>query len=88
MCALDMANGAIDKQYDFFKEQLPELLKKGLEGKYALIHDSKFIGSFDTEQAAYEEGVKSFGTEIFIVQKIAAEPTVETIQFFRHVHLQ
>jgi hypothetical protein len=44
-------------------------------GQFALVHGDELIGTFTKFSEAYEEGVRRFGLEPFLVQQILAEET-------------
>jgi hypothetical protein len=54
-----------------FRRQLPRLLERGDEGRFALIQGDTLIGVYDTFDAAEEEGYNRFGPEAqFMAQPI------------------
>ena len=67
---------ALEKELQTYRDSLPSLLSE--EGKFALIHDSKVIGTFDTYADALNEGYKLFKLEPFLVKQIQA---VEQVHF-------
>jgi hypothetical protein len=71
----------LEKELAFFENMKPELLKNH-EGKFALIKGEDFLGAFDTPENAYEEGIKRFGRELFLVKRIA-----ETEEVYRNQSL-
>lgn len=62
----------IDKNYEAFRKELPELLKnKDNLDKFSLWHDGNMVGIFDTESDAIaigKEKYKEFGN--FSIQEI------------------
>jgi hypothetical protein len=66
---------ALEKELALFEKMKPELLKNH-EGKFALIHGEEFLGTYDSAENAYAEGVKRFGRETFLVKKISATAEV------------
>jgi hypothetical protein len=61
----------------FFEQQRAQLLKDH-RGKFALIRGSELIGTFDTDETAYVEGVKRFGRTPFLIRRIEDEdPTAQ-----------
>ena len=63
----------LKKNYTFFQNQLPTLLKdQNKKNKFALIKDEQIIGIYDTVEQAIDTAVKEkkFKLETFLVQKI------------------
>ena len=63
----------LKKNYVFFQNQLPTLLKdQNKKDKFALIKDEQIIGIYDTVEQAIDTAVKEkkFKLETFLVQKI------------------
>lgn len=71
----------LEKEIALFESKKAELLQTH-EGKFALIHGDDFIGAFDTAENAYDEGVKKFGKEPFLVKRISPDPEVYRNQAF------
>jgi hypothetical protein len=71
----------LEKELALFETKKAELLKTH-EGKFALIHGDQFVDAFDTAENAYDEGVKQFGKEPFLVKKISPDPEVYRNQAF------
>ncbi len=82
-----MATNRLEKDHKFFLSLKPMLLKDGKEGRFALVEKEKLIDTFSTEKEAYEEGVRRFGQNLFLVQQIRTDETVESILSFSHVVL-
>lgn len=61
---------ALEKEYEVFKQKLPELLRT-LKGKFVLIHGDDMDGSWDDENAAYTAGCQKYGTDPFLVRLVA-----------------
>jgi len=68
----------LEKELKYFESIKSELLKYH-EGKYALIKDEKLIDTFTKMEEAYENGVKNFGAEPFLIKKITKEEVPESI---------
>ena len=66
---------ALDAEVNAFESSLPELLKH-YTGKFALFHAGKLEGTFTTELEAYAEGVRRFGTEVFLIRQVLPEQVV------------
>lgn len=63
----------LKKNYAFFQNQLPTLLKdQNKKDKFALIKDEQIIGIYDTVEQAIDTAIKKkkFELETFLVQKI------------------
>ena len=60
---------------DFSKEEAVYETKKSellslCEGKFALFKGEEFVGTFDTTNAAYAEGVRRFGNVPFLIKRV------------------
>ena len=62
----------------FYETQRAELVQNAL-GKFALIKGEELVGTFDTEENAYKEGVSRFGTAPFLIQQILPDDRIEDI---------
>ncbi len=63
----------LKKNYAFFQNQLPALLKdRNKKDKFALIKDKQIVGVYDTVEKAIDTAIKEkqFKLETFLVQKI------------------
>ncbi len=65
----------LEKELAYYEKAKEELLKNH-EGKYALVKDEAFLGAFDTAENAYNEGIKRFGQQSFLVKKISRSEEV------------
>ncbi len=72
----------LEKELKHFEDIKPELLKSH-SGKFALIHGEELVGTFDSADNAYSEGVKRFGKDPFLVKRIS-----ETEEVYRNQALQ
>lgn len=72
---------ALETELATFEAMKEELLRNH-PGKFALIQDAQFIAAFDTAQNAYEEGVRRFGRDPFLVKHI-----VESEETYRNYAL-
>lgn len=65
----------LNQEIRFFDAQRAALCEAH-EGRFALVLGSELVGVYDTELAAFEEGVSRTGVERspFLVQEIVAEP--------------
>ena len=62
-----------EKNYEFFQQQLPELLSDPLKvRKYVIIYDMEIKGIFDTFDAAFRVACVKF-IDDFIIQQIIDE---------------
>lgn len=73
----------LNKEIKYFKKNLAKLLKHH-KGKYALIKDDKFIGAYDTQEAAFSVGVEKFGVVPFLIKLITEEERSEQIPALTH----
>lgn len=72
-----MADTPLQEERAFFDANLDLLLKEH-RGKFALIKGSELIGTFDTDENAYIEGVARFGNVPFLIRRIEEkEPTAQ-----------
>ena len=69
---------ALELELTTFEQMKAELLKN-YNGKFALVKGEKFLGAFDSASNAYQEGVKQFGREVFLVKRIS-----ETEEVYRN----
>ena len=65
----------VDDNYDFFKSQLPELMKEH-EGEFVLIRDKKFIEYFSDCADAYWYAREKFSDRIYSIQEITEQPVI------------
>lgn len=65
----DVAETPLKEELAFFEGHREQLLKEHL-GKFALIKGAELIGTFDTDENAYTEGVGKFGIEPFLIHRI------------------
>ena len=52
--------------YDKVKDTLPR-------GKFALIHDGKVVGTYDTQDEALSVGALEFGLEPYMIRQVGQE---------------
>jgi hypothetical protein len=60
----------LEKEREFFKKNLPELLAKS-NGRIVLIKGEELIGIYNTPEEALSEGARRFGLQSFLVRTIA-----------------
>src|SRR5947209_5562276 len=65
----------LEKELAQFEKMKSELLKNH-EGKFVLIRGEEFIGTFDSAENAYGEGVKRFGRDPFLIKKVTEREEV------------
>ena len=68
----------LEKEIKSYQSLKDDLLKH-YQGKYALIHEEKLIGVWDTPENAYIAGVERFGNVPFLIQHIVTEDVIETV---------
>ena len=66
------ASNILKKELAYYKEHRDELLRQ-YEGKFVLIKEDKLLGVFDTDAAAYEEGIKRLGNTTFLIKAVLRE---------------
>lgn len=57
---------AEQETYDKVKDSLPK-------GKFALIHDGKIVGTYDTQDEALSVGALEFGLEPYMIRQVGQE---------------
>ena len=65
----------LKRDYDFFQATKKDWLDQH-SGKYALVKGRKLIGVFDTDAAAYAEGIKRFGNVSMLIARIQPQESV------------
>jgi len=63
------------KDYEYFQKAKKDWLAEH-SGKYALVKGGKLIGVFDTDAAAYAEGVKRFGNTSMLIARIQPQESI------------
>jgi hypothetical protein len=58
----------------FFRRLLPELLPE-MSGRYALIHDERLVGVFESEDEAIRRGFDLVGPVPFLVRQVPPTPS-------------
>lgn len=74
----------LDKEYQYFKDNRQELLKKH-KNKFLVIQNEKIVGSYNTELEAYQESVKKFELGTFLLQQCVEEKSEEKAIFHTRV---
>lgn len=73
----DITKNVLKKELEYYEKNKKELLKT-YKGQFVVIKGDKFIGSYTTEIEAYKAGVEEFGTEPFLIRRVAdKEPTFD-----------
>lgn len=62
----------LEAERQFYDTMKYELLKTH-PGQFALIHDNELIGVYTTFKEAFSEGVKLFGRNGYLIQRITPE---------------
>ncbi len=62
----------LETEINYFNEHRKKFVENA-EGKYILIKGTEDFGFFDTEDAAFNQGVILFGTEPFLIQEVLSE---------------
>lgn len=68
----------LEKELAFYESKRNELLAH-YENKFVLIKGNELIDFFTSMQEAYNEGVKRFGTEPFLVKRVSREEPIEKL---------
>jgi hypothetical protein len=71
----------IDRNYDAFTAQLPELIKTH-RGKFALMRDGQIVDFFDTARDADTAARKLYPDHVYSVQEVV--DTAVDLGFFSH----
>ena len=62
----------------YYNQHRAELLSK-YEWKFLLIKGSELVGTFDSAQQAYQEGLGRFGNAPFLIKQVLREESVQRI---------
>ena len=62
----------LEQELTYYEEIKEELLNNH-QGKFVLIHRRELLGVYDTDEEAYAQGVRRFGTGPFLIQPVADE---------------
>jgi hypothetical protein len=69
----------LEKELEFFNKHKDEYLKTYLE-QFVLISGDSFLGSYTTEQQAYESGIQKLGIKTpFLIKQVLTEDRQESI---------
>jgi hypothetical protein len=72
---------ALEKELEYFRQHKNEWLVH-YEGKFALVKGEELIGTFTKPEEAYEEGIKRFGREAFLIKPVLKDEPAEQIPAF------
>jgi hypothetical protein len=75
-----MVTDSSEKNYAWFKENLPELVKS-YEDKYVVIKDEKLLAAYDTFDEAFDETIKTEDLGTFIIQLCSMDKKKTMIVF-------
>lgn len=64
-----------EKELDYYKVHKDELLKHH-ENQFVVIKDEKLLGTYTTEQEAYEAGLKEVGNVPFLIKRVTKEEEI------------
>jgi hypothetical protein len=79
-----MVNENLKKEFDYFKENQTELVKK-YSGKFLVIKDQKVQGVYDTEIDAYMGAKEKFEMGTFLIQQCSPGEGSYTQTFYSMV---
>ena len=65
----------LEKEYIYYQTNKDKLIREHL-GEYTLIKGEEIVGYFSSEKKAYEDGLKRFGNQPFLIEKITREEEV------------
>ena len=74
-------NAELDTELRFFERNRAEWLKSA-PGKWALVKGESLVGTFDSAENAYVEGVRRFGNVSFLVKQILESDPVQASPAF------
>ena len=57
-------------EWETYRREVGRLLAEGHEGQFVLIKGNDILGFFDTDDAAWTDGIKRFGRQGFMVHQI------------------
>ena len=65
----------LDSELEYYDAHLHEWLPEH-RGKFVLIKGDSLVGFFASEEEAYEDGLRHFGNQPFLIRRVAAEEEV------------
>ena len=69
---------ALEEEVKFYESKKKELLQY-YKGQFALIKGSKLLGTFTTQQEAFQAGVKAVGNQAFLIKEV--KETEDVLQY-------
>ena len=77
------AASVLAEELAYFREHKEEWLQHH-KGKFALVKGRSLVDTFTTDKEAYEAGVRKFGVEAFLINRITEEEPVEDLPALTH----
>jgi hypothetical protein len=71
----------VEKNYAWFTENLPELVKL-YEDKYVVLKNESLLAAYDTFDEAFEKTVKTEDLGTFIIQLCSMDKEKTTVKFY------
>lgn len=65
----------LEKELQYYDAHREELLKEH-EGKFVLIKEGSLVGVFASEEEAYEDGLRHFGNQPFLIRRVASQEEI------------
>ena len=62
----------VDRNFSAFLAMLPDLLQRA-PGKFALLHQEKVAGLYESALAAFIEGARTFGPDRYSIQEVTQQ---------------
>lgn len=69
---------ALERESTYYATIKEELLRHH-EGKFALVVGEQLVGTFDTREAAYRDGIAKFGNVPMLIKRIERNEPTESI---------
>lgn len=64
-----------ERELEYYKANKDELLKHH-ENQFVIIKEDKLLGTYTTEQEAYEAGIKELGNVSFLIKRVTKEEEI------------
>lgn len=74
----------LDKEFQYFLEHQQELASK-YNGKYIVIVGDNVVGTYDTNEDAYEDSLKRYNLGEFLIQECSSDAASYTTVFHSRV---
>jgi cytolysin (calcineurin-like family phosphatase) len=71
----------IDMNYEWFRENLPILVKK-YDDQYVVVKDKSFVAAYPSFNEAFDETLKTEKPGTFIIQLCSLDESKTTIKFY------